>query len=92
VPPVVTSLNLPSLHPLQGYKTLNRIQSRIFRTAYHSNENLLVCAPTGAGKTNIAMIAVLREIGANIRWVEGVGAGGWCVYVWCVLGGVGWGG
>jgi len=26
---------------------------------------MLVSAPTGAGKTNIAMIAVLREIGAN---------------------------
>ncbi|GIL81339.1 hypothetical protein Vretifemale_10405, partial [Volvox reticuliferus] len=50
-----------------GYKTLNRIQSRIFRTAYHSNENILVCAPTGAGKTNIAMITVLREVGANMR-------------------------
>lgn len=32
---------------LQGYKTLNRIQSRIFNAAYNSNENLLVCAPTG---------------------------------------------
>ena len=31
-----------------GYKTLNRIQSRIFKTAFHSNQNLLVCAPTGA--------------------------------------------
>lgn len=30
-----------------------------------SNENILVCAPTGAGKTNIAMIAVLREVGAH---------------------------
>jgi hypothetical protein len=35
------------LHPTQGYKTLNRIQSRIFNTAYRSNENVLVCAPTG---------------------------------------------
>ncbi len=31
----------------KGYKTLNRIQSRIFNTAYKSNENILVCAPTG---------------------------------------------
>ncbi|GFR39795.1 hypothetical protein Agub_g281, partial [Astrephomene gubernaculifera] len=51
-----------------GYKSLNRIQSRIFKTAFHSNENILVCAPTGAGKTNIAMIAVLREIGSNMRY------------------------
>ena len=106
-----------------GYKTLNRIQSRIFQTALYSNQNMLVCAPTGAllllagwpalaakpaaeglpahnnscrlqpvltlhvspnrrppptppplpagaGKTNIAMLAVLREIGANM--VHGV--------------------
>ena len=48
-------------------RTLNRIQSRIYPTAFNSNENLLVCAPTGAGKTNIAMIAVLREVASNMR-------------------------
>lgn len=35
---------------------------------------MLVCAPTGAGKTNIAMIAVLREVAANrdaaTGWVD----------------------
>jgi hypothetical protein len=50
-----------------GSRALNRIQSRIFPTAFESNQNLLVCAPTGAGKTNIAMIAVLREVGANVQ-------------------------
>ncbi|KAK9850259.1 hypothetical protein WJX84_005584 [Apatococcus fuscideae] len=53
--------------PFDGYKSLNRIQSRIFQTAFTSNQNLLVCAPTGAGKTNIAMISVLREIGQHMR-------------------------
>ena len=48
-------------------RTLNRIQSRIYHTAFYSNENILVCAPTGAGKTNIAMIAILREVAANMR-------------------------
>ncbi|MCO5571324.1 hypothetical protein L7F22_025062 [Adiantum nelumboides] len=52
----------------EGFETLNRIQSRIFQTAYYSNENILVCAPTGAGKTNIAMIAVLREIGQHLKY------------------------
>uniref|UniRef100_T1IVJ2 U5 small nuclear ribonucleoprotein 200 kDa helicase n=1 Tax=Strigamia maritima TaxID=126957 RepID=T1IVJ2_STRMM len=46
----------------QGIKTLNRIQTVVFDTAYHSNENLLICAPTGAGKTNIAMLAIVHEI------------------------------
>ncbi|XP_010258071.1 PREDICTED: DExH-box ATP-dependent RNA helicase DExH14 isoform X2 [Nelumbo nucifera] len=51
----------------RGYKSLNRIQSRIFQTTYHTNENILVCAPTGAGKTNIAMIAVLHEIAQHFK-------------------------
>ncbi|KAH7549222.1 hypothetical protein JRO89_XS13G0000800 [Xanthoceras sorbifolium] len=50
-----------------GYKSLNRIQSRIFQTVYFTNENILVCAPTGAGKTNIAMISILHEIGQHFK-------------------------
>ena len=34
----------------------------VFETAYHTNENLLISAPTGAGKTNVAMLTVIREI------------------------------
>ncbi|XP_047939428.1 DExH-box ATP-dependent RNA helicase DExH14 [Salvia hispanica] len=51
----------------QGYESLNRIQSRIFQTTYYSNTNILVCAPTGAGKTNIAMISILHEIGQHFK-------------------------
>ncbi|KAJ3673847.1 hypothetical protein LUZ60_005839 [Juncus effusus] len=54
----------------EGYKSLNRIQSRIYNATYHTNENILVCAPTGAGKTNIAMIAILHEIKQHFR--EGI--------------------
>jgi hypothetical protein len=31
----------------KGYKQLNRIQSIVFPIAFKSNENVLVCAPTG---------------------------------------------
>ena len=34
----------------------------MFETAYTTSENLLICAPTGAGKTNIAMMTILRTI------------------------------
>ena len=51
----------------RGVKTLNRIQSIVFDAAYYTNENLLISAPTGAGKTNIAMLAVLREIRRNME-------------------------
>jgi len=50
----------------RGTKKLNLIQSVVFDAAYNSNENLLICAPTGAGKTNIAMLAVLRELKQHI--------------------------
>lgn len=39
---------------------LNRVQSAVFPCAFESDENMLVCAPTGAGKTNIAMLSILR--------------------------------
>lgn len=54
----------------KGTKVLNRIQSVVFSTAYKSNENLLICAPTGAGKTNIAMLTILHELKQHIS--EGV--------------------
>ncbi|TCD67667.1 hypothetical protein EIP91_012033 [Steccherinum ochraceum] len=45
-----------------GYTSLNRIQSIVYPTAYRSNENMLVCAPTGAGKTDVAMLSILRVL------------------------------
>ena len=46
-------------------KELNRIQTKCFPAAFESDENLLICAPTGSGKTNVAMLAMLREIGKH---------------------------
>lgn len=48
-----------------GFKTLNQIQSVIYETATKTNENLLVSAPTGAGKTGIAMLTMINEIKKN---------------------------
>lgn len=45
-----------------GAKSLNRVQSRLYPSAFGSDENLLLCAPTGAGKTNVAMLTILREM------------------------------
>jgi replicative superfamily II helicase len=38
----------------------------VYTTAYTTNENMLVCAPTGAGKTNTAMLCIAREISQNL--------------------------
>lgn len=51
----------------EGFKSLNRIQSRLSKAALESDQNLLVCAPTGAGKTNVALLAMLREVGKHIN-------------------------
>ncbi|CDS42389.1 U5 small nuclear ribonucleoprotein 200 kDa [Echinococcus multilocularis] len=49
-----------------GLKTLNRIQTRLYNAAMKTDENLLLCAPTGAGKTNVALLCIMHEIGHHI--------------------------
>lgn len=41
---------------------LNAMQSKTFSCAFESDENMLVSAPTGAGKTNVALLAMLRAV------------------------------
>ncbi|KDN49983.1 hypothetical protein RSAG8_01319, partial [Rhizoctonia solani AG-8 WAC10335] len=45
-----------------GMPTLNRIQSKLFPVAFGQDDPILLCAPTGAGKTNVAMLTVLNEL------------------------------
>ncbi|KAK2781439.1 hypothetical protein FQN52_001631 [Onygenales sp. PD_12] len=49
----------------KGYKSLNRMQSLLYPVAYKTNENMLICAPTGAGKTDAAMLTILNVIAKN---------------------------
>ncbi len=50
----------------KGYTYMNRMQSLVYPVAYKTNENMLICAPTGAGKTDAAMLAILNAIGHNL--------------------------
>ncbi|AMD22199.1 HGL141Wp [Eremothecium sinecaudum] len=43
-------------------KTFNRIQSEVYPIAFERDSNMLLCAPTGAGKTNVAMLTILRTM------------------------------
>ncbi|KAK6413534.1 putative steryl acetyl hydrolase mug81, partial [Oleoguttula sp. CCFEE 5521] len=50
----------------KGYKSLNRMQSLVYPVAYTTSENMLICAPTGAGKTDAAMLTILSAVAKNI--------------------------
>ncbi|OAV93943.1 hypothetical protein PTTG_08603 [Puccinia triticina 1-1 BBBD Race 1] len=58
----IDELDPISRKSFSGYKTLNRLQSAVYPIAYKTNENMLICAPTGAGKTDVAMLTILRAI------------------------------
>lgn len=45
-----------------GFSVFNVVQSRCFSTAYGSDNNLVVSAPTGSGKTVVMELGILRII------------------------------
>ena len=51
---------------------LNRVQSALYEKAFKSPDNLLLCAPTGAGKTNVAVLTMLETIGRYLDTNDGV--------------------
>ncbi|KAK5082315.1 putative steryl acetyl hydrolase mug81 [Lithohypha guttulata] len=51
----------------KNYKNLNRMQSLLYPVAYRTSENMLVCAPTGAGKTDAALLTILNAISHNVE-------------------------
>lgn len=55
-------------------ETFNDIQTQIFDVGFNTNENMLVCAPTGAGKTNVALLTILHEIQKHIVIQPGIPA------------------
>ncbi|KAJ4825150.1 DExH-box ATP-dependent RNA helicase DExH12 [Turnera subulata] len=49
----------------EGMPLLNRIQSKVYETALFHADNILLCAPTGAGKTNVVLLTILQQIGLH---------------------------
>lgn len=58
----VTALRNPAYEALyQGFKHFNPVQTQVFTVLYNSDDNVLVAAPTGSGKTICAEFAILRN-------------------------------
>lgn len=53
--------SLPSVPPTR-YQHFNPIQTQLFHVLYHSDESVLLGAPTGSGKTAVAEIAIMRML------------------------------
>lgn len=68
----ISPVEIDTLDPLgkmvfKDITAFNQIQSEVYPIAYHTNENMLICAPTGAGKTNIALMAIVKQINMFIE-------------------------
>ena len=78
-PQPVTALREPRFEQLYSHlksKTFNPIQTQTFTQLYETDENVLVCAPTGSGKTICAEFALLRMLASAPK-----GSKPRCVYV-----------
>lgn len=51
----------------KGVNSLNLMQSKAYKPAFFADDNILLCAPTGAGKTNVALLTIVREISKHIN-------------------------
>ena len=63
----ISSLPKWAQRGFEDFESLNIIQSKMYKAAFSSQENLLLCAPTGAGKTNVAMLTILAELGKHMN-------------------------
>uniref|UniRef100_A0A0D9VYU9 U5 small nuclear ribonucleoprotein 200 kDa helicase n=1 Tax=Leersia perrieri TaxID=77586 RepID=A0A0D9VYU9_9ORYZ len=50
-----------------GMTQLNRVQSKVYDTALFKPDNILLCASTGSGKTNVAVLTILQQIGLHTK-------------------------
>ena len=51
-----------SFHRAFGYRNFNEIQSRCFEIVMNGDENMVVSAPTGSGKTVIAELSFVHAV------------------------------
>lgn len=49
----------------KGMTQLNRVRSRVYESAFFSANNILLCAPTKTGKTNVSVLTILQQLALN---------------------------
>ena len=57
----IASLPTWAQEGFKGIKNLNRVQSKLYPIAFGTDEPLLLCAPTGAGKVCTVSISTYRH-------------------------------
>ncbi|WVF71202.1 hypothetical protein IAT40_006002 [Kwoniella sp. CBS 6097] len=58
----VTRLNNPHHQSFFSFTAFNKVQSQVFEDVYEGDDNLVISAPTGSGKTTIFELAFLRTL------------------------------
>ena len=61
----VTALKNRGYQSFYRFTHFNAVQTQVFFKTYHTDDNILLCAPTGSGKTVIAELAVMRLLEAH---------------------------
>ena len=64
---------IPNRKLYADFNMFNAIQTQTFSSLYQTDENILVCAPSGSGKTVLAEFAILRLMSTQ--------ADGKCIYI-----------
>ncbi|CZR57128.1 related to ATP-dependent DNA helicase [Phialocephala subalpina] len=71
-PPMAHGVQLVSPHDLPDrfrhvfpYELFNAVQSKCFDSIYKSNDNIVVSAPTGSGKTVLLELAICKLVGGH---------------------------
>lgn len=56
----ITCLNNPKYESIYNFTHFNPVQTQIFHCLYHTDNNILLGAPTGSGKTIAAEVCIFR--------------------------------